>query len=82
MQWPPDTSALHHWAALESCVAQLSGVNSVADRLDRLVAVLEMALSLYALLEERQVVLDQGTNPGHLHQWIEGTREFRERAKI
>lgn len=79
--WPPDTSALHHWAVLQSTVAGLQGA-TVPQRLNLCMQMLGQAEATYNSLGQNGVTFDVTSDNRHLRQWREALANFRARVGV
>lgn len=79
--WPPDTSALHHWAVLQSSAAGVQG-RTVAHRLNRCMQMLGQAEAIYNSLGQSGVTFDVGSDNRHLRQWRQALANFRARVGV
>ncbi len=78
--WPPDASALHHWAALHGLFEQVVGDPEAAlSAVERRVGAAQM---LYADLRRRGVQFEPATGGTHLAQWLEAIEELRSKVQI
>lgn len=79
--WPPDTSALHHWAVLESSAARVQR-GTVTHRLNLCTQMLGQAEATYNSLGQSGVTFDVSSGNRHLRQWREALANFRARVGV
>ncbi|MFH1010972.1 MAG: hypothetical protein V1784_07040 [bacterium] len=80
--WPLDTSTLHHWEALHIATQDIVAQASVGARLTLALRWIQRAEAIYTNLQNRGVVFDYSSGPGHLDQWQRAIRTFRDTAGI
>jgi hypothetical protein len=80
VDWPDRISALHHWETLHDLVEPMEGEATVTARIDRAVAQIERAQTIYGQL--RDVPFSPQSGPNHLVSWLNGIESFRSRAGI
>lgn len=80
--WNRSTECFHNWEVLFNICQEISSKNSIAEKLDYLVELLEEAMRLYQELEEHTIPFSPSSNKNHLTQWIRSVSNFRELVGI
>jgi hypothetical protein len=80
-EWPPSTSALHHWSTLRRLLS-LTEDSSPKKRFDALEEAVGKARSLYSDLKRSGIQFDPTTGPAHLSEWSQSIATFRALARI
>jgi hypothetical protein len=78
--WSGETAALHHWAALESKIADIESL-SVDDALSTISDWLDTADALRSEAEGRGVQFEPPSGD-HLDMWRRGIEQFRDMAEL
>jgi hypothetical protein len=75
--WTDNISCLHHWETLSNIFAEIGGLDSLEDRIDRVSELIRNADRLYLRLQHENISFDPDTRFDHLHEWREALDRFR-----
>ncbi|MBM4038541.1 MAG: hypothetical protein FJ290_08510 [Planctomycetes bacterium] len=82
--WRSDRAqrALHHWAVINRTVNDITSRADIGDRLTNVLLRIGQASALFSDLQNRGVVFDPTSGPGHLDQWQQAIESFRRTASV